>query len=201
MALRVTEDESIEEDQGRVLFYSADRFLRDVVEGNCCFICGVPPSSIPFNDEHVVPGWVLRRFCLHDKRIVLPGGSELSYGQYKVPCCQACNSRLGQAIEKPVAALFAAGYDALIGHMKTEGPLLLFAWLNLLFLKTHLKDRTLLINRDRRAASGVIGDLYDWPELHHYPLRRPRVSHRGCTRRQRGRLDFPVPDKDWIAAR
>ena len=88
-------------------------------------------------------------------------------GRYKVPCCQPCNSFLGEVLEKPVAALFAAGYNALIEHVKTEGPLLLFTWLNLLFLKTHLKDRSLLINRDRRAASPTIGDLYDWPELHH----------------------------------
>jgi hypothetical protein len=138
-----------------------------VAEGHCCFICGAAPAAVPFNDEHVVPDWVLRRFRLHDKRIVLPGRSEISYGQYKVPCCQSCNSRLGAVIEKPVAALFGAGYDALIRHIKTEGPLLLFAWLNLLFLKTHLKDRGLLINRDRRVASGTIADLYDWPELHH----------------------------------
>jgi len=167
MALRVTEDQSIEDEQGRVLFYSADRFLRDVAEGNCCFICGAAPGSVPFNDEHVVPDWILRRFRLHDKRITLPGGSELAYGQYKVPCCQSCNNRLGEAMEKPVAALFAKGYDAVVQHMKTEGPLLIFAWLNLIFLKTHLKDRNLLINRDRRVASGAIADLYDWPELHH----------------------------------
>jgi len=167
MALRVTEDQSIEDEQGRVLFYSADRFLRDVVEGDCCFNCGAAPGSVLFNDEHVVPDWVLRRFGLHDKRIVLPGGSEIPYGRYKVPCCQSCNSFLGEVLEKPVAALFAAGYNAIIEHLKNEGPFLLFTWLNLLFLKTHLKDRSLLINRDRRVASGPIGDLYDWPELHH----------------------------------
>jgi len=30
--LKVTEDRSIEEEQGHILFYSVDRFLRDVVE-------------------------------------------------------------------------------------------------------------------------------------------------------------------------
>jgi hypothetical protein len=58
MALRVTEDQSIEDEQGRVLFYSADRFLRDVAERSCCFICGAVPGSVPFNDEHVVPDWL-----------------------------------------------------------------------------------------------------------------------------------------------
>lgn len=77
MALRVTEDRSIEDEQGRVLFYSAARFLRDVVEGDCCFNCGASPGSVAFNDEHVLPYWVLRRFGLHDKRIELPGGGEI----------------------------------------------------------------------------------------------------------------------------
>src|SRR5262245_5880933 len=122
MALRVTGDRSIEDEQGRVLFYSADRFLRDVVEGNCCFNCGAAPDSVAFNDEHVVPDWVLRRFRLHDKRIVLPGGSQIPYGKYKVPCCQPCNSRLGEAVEKPISALFAEGYNGMIQHLKAGGP-------------------------------------------------------------------------------
>ncbi len=167
MALHVTDDQSIQDDRGRVPFYSAERFLRDIVEGNCCFNCGAAPGSVPFNDEHVVPDWVLRRFRLHDNRIVLPGGSEIAYGQYKVPCCQSCNSRLGEVLEHPISALFAQSYKAVTEHLKTEGPMLLFSWLNLLFLKMHLKDRKLRISRDRRVESGAIGDLYDWPELHH----------------------------------
>jgi len=39
--------------------------------------------------------------------------------------------------------------------------------MNLLFLKVHLKDRDLLLNRDRRVNSPRISDLYDWPEIHH----------------------------------
>jgi len=79
----------------------------------------------------------------------------------------SCNKLLGQEVENPVATLFAGGYDALINHCKAEGPYLLFTWLSLIFLKTHLKDRSLLINRDRRIASQKISELYEWPELHH----------------------------------
>src|SRR5579872_333582 len=39
--------------QGRVLIYSAERFLREVVEAHCCFNCGASPGSVAFNDEHV----------------------------------------------------------------------------------------------------------------------------------------------------
>jgi hypothetical protein len=140
------------DDQGKVLFYGADRFLRDIVNGHCCFICGALPGSVMFNDEHVIPDWILRRFRLHDKRIVVSGGSEFAYGQYRVACCAACNSRMGEVIEKPVAELFSCGYKALIEYVRGEGPLLLFTWLNLIFLKTHLKSRALLV-KPRPARS------------------------------------------------
>ena len=162
-----TEDHSLIDDQGRILFYSAEKFIREVVDGRCCFICGTAPESVPFNDEHVIPDWVLRRFGLHDKRIVVPGGSELRYGQYKVPCCVTCNSRLGRTFEEPVSDLFSKGYEAVVRHMRNDGPMILFCWLSLIFLKTHLKDRVLRINRDQRIQSGMISDLYEWPELHH----------------------------------
>jgi hypothetical protein len=165
--LTVTEDRSILTEQGKVLFYGADHFLRDIVDGNHCFICGAKPGFVPFNDEHVIPDWILRKFGLYDKRITLPGGSELVYAQYKVPCCTTCNSRLGEVFEKPISELISRGYSAIVQQVHDEGPLLLFAWFNLIFLKTHLKDRTLLINRDRRFQSGTISELYDWPEMHH----------------------------------
>jgi hypothetical protein len=37
----------------------------------------------------------------------------------------------------------------------------------LLFLKTHLKDNLVPVERDRRIEAGLIGDIYDWADLHH----------------------------------
>jgi len=165
--LTLTEEHSIINGDGTVLFYSADHFLRDIVDGNHCFICGAKPGSVAFNDEHVIPDWILRRYGLHAQKITLPGGSELAYGQYKVPCCETCNSNLGKVFEEPISELFSKGYSAIVTELTERNPLRLFAWMNLIFLKTHLKDRTLLVNRDRRVQSPRISELYDWPELHH----------------------------------
>ena len=159
-------DGSIIDDVGRVVFYSANRFMKDIVDDDGCFICGRLRTSTVFNDEHVIPDWLLRRHSLHDKRIVIPGESDLLYGRYKIPCCQDCNSLMAGRYEEPIAERFAEGYAAVVEMLK-QNSLALFGWMNLLFLKVHLKDRGLLLNRDRRVASPRISDLYDWPEIHH----------------------------------
>jgi hypothetical protein len=159
-------DGSIIDDLGRVVFYSADRFVREIVDEDRCFICGRQRTSTVFNDEHVIPDWLLRRHSLHDKRIVIPGESDLLYGRYKIPCCQDCNSLMARRYEEPIAERFAEGYGA-VTEMLKQNPLTVFGWMNLLFLKVHLKDRALILNRDRRVTSPRISDLYDWPEIHH----------------------------------
>jgi hypothetical protein len=165
--LIVTEDQSILDDTGKVLFYSGDRFLRDIVETDCCFICGVQRGAAAFNDEHVIPNWILRKYELHNSRITLPGGTTVPYSRYTVPCCTACNTAMGETFERPLSELFSRGYAAVTQHLQESGPWLLFSWLSLIFLKTHLKDRTLQLNPDRRVQAGPIGDLVEWPEMHH----------------------------------
>lgn len=180
MAWIVTNEGSILDANGKVLFFSPDHFVREIAQGTCCFLCGVSPTAAPFNDEHVIPDWVLRRYKLHQKQITLPSGSTLRYSQYKVPCCESCNAFMGERIEKPVADLFARGHPALVEELNANGPLRLFVWMNLLFLKTHLKDRSLRLIRDRRQESVQIGELYEWSELHHIHC-VTRVPYTGAT--------------------
>jgi len=165
--LRMTENRSLLTDAGKILFFSGDDFLEHIVNGNDCFVCGAKAGSVPFNEEHVIPDWILRRYDLHEKRITVPGGSGLVYSRYRVPCCESCNALMGKVFEEPISDLVTKGYDAIVQHLKDQGPRLIFVWLNLIFLKTHLKDRSFLVNRDTRVQSGSIGEQYDWPELHH----------------------------------
>jgi len=139
----------------------------DIGEGDCCFVCGATPSSTVFNDEHVLPDWILRRYNLHSLRITLPNRQQLTYGGYKVPCCQACNALMSDEFEVPMSAIVAQGYRALVDHLRQDGPLKLFQWLNLIFLKTHLKDKLLRFHLDRRQGQENIAELYSWEELHH----------------------------------
>ena len=71
-----------------------------------------------------------------------------------------CNSLMARRYEEPIAERFAEGYAAVV-EMFRQDPVALFGWMNLLFLKVHLKDRGLFLNRDRRLNSPRISDLYD----------------------------------------
>jgi hypothetical protein len=167
MAWHKTADGSIEDHTGKVLFFSKDRFVKDICLGHCCFICGAQPGSKVFNDEHVIPEWVLRKFGLFDRTINLPNGTTLKYARYKVPCCADCNSLMGRQVEERISKVVKAGPDAVQDHIRDGNGLEVFVWLGLIFLKTHLKDRDYRIHLDRRQADIKIGDLYDWETLHH----------------------------------
>ena len=74
---------------------------------------------------------------------------------------------MGSTFEAPISQLVAGGFDALERYLNSVGPGLLYRWLALIFLKTHLKDRSLRFHLDPRKGSEPIGDLYEWEALHH----------------------------------
>jgi hypothetical protein len=167
MSWHRTIDGSIEDHTGKILFFSKDRFVAEICLGRCCFICGAQPGSKAFNDEHVIPEWVLRKFNLFDRTLNLPNGTMVKYARYKVPCCAECNSLMGRQIEERISKVVNAGPDAVQNHIANGNSLEVFVWLGLIFLKTHLKDRDYRVHLDRRQADTKIGDLYDWETLHH----------------------------------
>lgn len=160
-------DETILDENGKILLFSCDRFVRDIVEDECCFVCGARPGSKIFNDEHIIPRWVLRRFGLFTKSITLPTGERRTYDRYKVPCCKDCNSLLGEMVETPISKLLDGNFADVVERIEMQGPELLFTWLSLLFFKIHLKDRSVAVHKNRNMGSEVIGALYDWPSFHH----------------------------------
>lgn len=181
-----TNDGSIKDQDGRVIYFSIDRFVRDIGEGDCCFICGVSPSKTKFNNEHILPKWILKRYDLFSRIITLPNETPIKYNQYTVPCCQQCNSLMGEKIEQPISELINQGFNAVAEHIqKNEGYWLFFVWLNLIFLKTHLKDKSLKLHRDSRQGNGMISDFYTWEKLHHIHC-IARSFYTGC------KLDFKV---------
>lgn len=175
----VRPDSSIEDRDGRVVYFSAARFYSDIVAGDCCFVCGISPKITEFNDEHVLPDWILRRFALQEREINIPNGTGMRYGQLKIPCCVKCNSQMGRTFEEPIREMFEKGIQSFSLQLEQEGPWLLFAWLCLIFLKIHLKDKFLRFNLDSRKGEFKIGDIYDWNELHHIHC-MARSFYTGC---------------------
>lgn len=161
-----TPDGSIEDATGRVIYFSATRFEHDIGVGDCCFICGARPGQKIFNDEHVFPEWLLRRYNLFDRKITLPNEQGLRYGTYTVPCCAACNSMMGDYFEVPISEAVKGGGDSIRALIHSD-PLKVYVWLALIYLKTHLKDRALRVHLDARKGTEKIAAEYDWADLHH----------------------------------
>ncbi len=154
----------------KVVFMGIEGFKRGIIREKRCFICGAPrkrkgikkEGAKTFNNEHIIPYWVIRRCNLSRKRIALPDGYKLRYIRYKIPCCEECNSELGRVIEKPVSRLFFKGNEELLKYPRKKSVNLnLFKWLCLIFIKTHLKDNTLMAAMDEEM------DSFDWKGLHH----------------------------------
>lgn len=163
----ILEDKTIIDIDGKVIFFSIERFIQDIAKDGCCFICGAKPSEKDFNDEHVIPNWILKKFKLQNKSIKLPNKSNIQYSQYKVPCCSECNSFLGDNIEKTMSKVVSKGYDSFLDFLKNDGYWLVFKWLSLIFVKVHLKDKFFRLNLDSREPDYKISELYDWESLHH----------------------------------
>lgn len=160
-------DTSIVGQDGRILLLSCQRFVDEIVMGNACFVCGASSQDKPFNDEHIVPRWVLRRFGLFDKEITLPTGERRHYRGYRVPCCVDCNNLLGKRVETPVSELLDGTYADVAERLDEPNLRLLFIWVSLIFFKIHLKDRFVRVHKDPRLGTDVVGDAYDWGDLHH----------------------------------
>jgi hypothetical protein len=154
LGYRVTEDGSFERiSTGDVTFFSLNRFIKDITKGNCCFLCGASPDSKPFNEEHVVPKWILSDFNLFEEQVVLPNGKSTKYKSYTIRCCKECNSLLGDTYENPISRIVRGGYNSVIGHIQSGSMPLIYCWLALIFIKKHLKDLELPVEKDTRNGN------------------------------------------------
>src|SRR5688572_27704570 len=76
----------IENSTGKVQVFGPRDFMEKIIFGNCCFVCGAVPGSKPFNNEHIIPHWLLKIFRSHTDVMILPNKTTIRYGSYVVPC-------------------------------------------------------------------------------------------------------------------
>jgi hypothetical protein len=160
-------DGTIEEAGGKVLYFGMNRFVSDICDGDHCFLCGASPETKVFNDEHIIPKWVLRKLNIYKEKITLPNKAKIPYERYVVPCCEECNSFLGEKVECDIQSAFENGYESLNEYIIKNGSKKLFLWIALIFFKTHLKDSYLRKHLDKRNGSESIASDYDWSFMHH----------------------------------
>lgn len=164
----VSPDLTVYGEDGKVLLFSQQRFRTDVLEGECCFMCGRAESEkVPFNKEHIIPNWLQRKMGLHSQSVTLANLSTKRYGSHLIQCCKECNSELDERFEKPISRLLKLGYAGLKGAYDSKVAELLHAWAALIFLKMHLKDYGTPWNPDTRKQEGTIGEAYEYASLLH----------------------------------
>lgn len=164
--MAINAEGSITNARGQVRHFSQKAFVKLAGDPTRCFVCGIASPIRTFNNEHVIPDWLLRRFSLHSKRITLPNGYQTMYGRYTLRCCEACNGLLGERVEDVISRLFEDDAHSMVRSLSGAATLL-YQWLCLLFIKLHLKDREIRIDPDVRSESSRLGEIYDWDGLHH----------------------------------
>ncbi len=163
----ISSDGSVTDKNGRLAFCSWKRFVADICEGDHCFICDRTEQEVDFNREHILPNWMLGQFGLHCKSVTLPNRTRHLYGNYTVACCTECNDELGRVFETPISQAFANGFQGVHALVERDGPMKLFQWMALIFLKLHLKDRRLRKHRNLQHSDAPISETYEWPTFHH----------------------------------
>lgn len=165
----VTDTDKTINPSGEVIYYPFDDFYKEIVEADSCFICGVFRESgdKKFNDEHIIPQWLLRRFGLYNEKIRLPNNELVKYSSQTLPCCVECNSDLAKVYETPLSNILKPKYNDFKASVTQDDAKLIFKWLSLIFIKNHLKGKERRFELDRRIESSTIADTFDWGPMHH----------------------------------
>lgn len=162
----LTSNGSILGPDGEFVFVHTADFAENILMGENCFLCGCYPDRVKFNNEHVIPDWLLRYAGISNESITLPNGRQLKYSSYKVRSCAKCNSFLSASVEEPISQAVKDGFDAFADFLD-QNRKLVFQWLSLIYYKVHFRDFSLRYNVDRREPDTPIGAMYAWPNFHH----------------------------------
>lgn len=100
-----------------------DPFDRMQFTDRHCFLCGTPTSA--GEKITVYPDWLVRRYQLRDRPLLLLDKSIQTIGELTIPCCPSCQKNYVQPLEERVQQ---AGENGLAGWRQL-GEKELFLWL------------------------------------------------------------------------
>lgn len=168
-ALILTEDGSYLDLDQRIIFFSKERYINQIINTDNCFICGSSEQEKKFNDEHIIPKWILKRYELYNSAITLYNNTTIKYNKYVVKCCAECNTAMGKIFEENLSKLFENNYENFVKEISNKPALKqkIFIWIALIYFKMHYKDTKLTSFKDTRKSDEKLGDNYDWIEFHH----------------------------------
>lgn len=116
-----------------------------------CFLCGQKLNSANRSDEHVFPLWLIRRFNLHNEKLVLLNGTSIPYRQLKIPCCKVCNNQHLSALERAVRRVVE-------GELKisTLSKKILYLWASKIFYGLLYREVLLPFDRVNPSQGPII---------------------------------------------
>lgn len=161
-------EENVYNKEGNISLFSFNYFKNEIIGNRSCFICGNSNSEKEFNNEHIVPNWILKKLHLHDDFITLLNRQKIKYSQYKIPCCKDCNTRLSLFFEGPLRTFFELTFYEKIDLLTEDRSFYkkVYCWLALIFCKQHIYDNSIRYELDKRKENFNIGDIYDWGHLY-----------------------------------
>lgn len=128
-----------------------DAFELQDFSQNTCFLCGAKLTAANRSDEHVFPKWLLRRFALYNKKLVLLNGTEIEYRHLKIPCCLVCNNRHLSKIEQRVRDVVEG--DKPIATLDKET---LYLWTSKIFYGLLYREVLLPLDRAKRELGPIV---------------------------------------------
>ena len=128
-----TQDGSVADQDGRIVSFTPQGFISRIAQADGCFLCGAPRDTAQLGDEPVLPRWLPDRYHLAERAVTLPGGAQVPFTSCTLPCCGRCQALLAERIERPMS-------DMVLKDGPATAPLM-FAWLALVYLKLHLRER------------------------------------------------------------
>jgi len=139
--MKITETGTIILDENKILHFGIDDFIQKICIEDNCFLCGAEKNEKEFNDEHIIPKWILRKHKLFNKNITLPNKITYRYSKYTIPCCKECNVLLGNKLENIICDAFSKDYQYFVKCLEKNYPCIsLFLYLACTdFLKNTLK--------------------------------------------------------------
>jgi hypothetical protein len=128
-----------------------------------CFLCGAPLGQEK-SAEHVFPKWLLEKYDLWNRNIVLLNGTAIPYRDLTIPCCQSCNSGYLSRLENEICSAVEQGYDVVRGM----DELRLFQWLAKLFYGILFRELSLNVDRSTPSKGTIIAPdvLENYATLH-----------------------------------
>ena len=119
------------------------------LDQNHCFLCGKKLNNKNKTQEHIFPDWLLNKFKLKDKNLILPNSTVIQYKKIKIPCCNICNNQELAGLEKIISEAVINGYK----HFIKLHEILIFQWLSKILYELSYLD--LRLPRDRSKVNSL----------------------------------------------